>query len=252
MDWQTNFHREGYAILKDFFDPLNDFSQVKNQISELFKVQGENRDLFAPYNYKMNEEARALAYANLRYLPAVSSLTTDPRILDLCLNTGITLPALMKFTNVRMDEPNKDDFLFHWHQDIAYLLGSKNSLTFWVPLSKADEYHGSIELIPKSHLEGLFPVRYKGKENIHKVVNPSPKDIELLKEPKDESIIVEANPGDIVVLSQLLLHRSIPNHSDKIRWTLQCRYSDFAHKEFIEDKYPMGDKTNIFVNNYID
>ena len=66
-----------------------------------------------------------------------------------------------------------------------------------------------------------------------------------------KSKLINAKPGDLIIFSQFLLHKSTRNFSDKIRWVAQVRHSDLSEKKFKNAGYPFGDRENIFFNNYL-
>ena len=80
-------------------------------------------------------------------------------------------------------------------------MGSSNSITFWIPLTSVNEKNGTIEIIEKSHKDGLVDFKYIGKEKIHKKKYMSPKDINLIKTPKQKTKKIKAKPGDVIVFS---------------------------------------------------
>jgi len=194
---------------------------------------------------------RKAFYHGLRYLPSTTQLACSPLLLDISKQLKFVQPAVMHSYNLRMDMPYEPEFLFHWHQDITYLLGSKNSITYWVPLTPVNEHRGSIELIDGSHTQGLVPFHYTGEGSppLHKSM--SPRDIRLDVEPTEATKLIDAEPGDIVMFSQFLLHRSTPNHSNQIRWVSQVRHSDLAEADFQDAGFPFGDYTNIFQHDYL-
>jgi len=248
---QEFFAANGYLILREFYNPQRDFNNITQEIAQLFDIESPCFDPFASYTDGLDELARRRAYSGLRYLPSLFQFASNNANIDIAKQFGLRVPALMHSCNIRMDLPNRNEFMFHWHQDITYLLGSMNALTFWVPLTKVSRADGTIELIPGSHLNGVKPIRFTGSGQPQKGRSMSPKDIFLIDEPFEDSIFVEAMPGDLVVFSQLLLHRSSPNCSDRIRWTIQLRYADFSEPRFIENNYPMGDSSNIFYTDYM-
>jgi hypothetical protein len=80
----------------------------------------------------------------------------------------------------------------------------------------------------------------------------SPKDVYLQVDPDPSGALdIEAEPGDVVVFSQLLIHASLPNRGDAVRWTVQVRHADLAEPGFIAAGYPMGENTNIIHNDYL-
>lgn len=224
----------------------NELSELGNQFMHDYSLDASAIKISA-----LSPIHRKAFYSGLRYLPSITQLACSRLLLSISNQLNIIQPAVMHSYNLRMDMPNEPEYMFHWHQDITYLLGSKNSITYWIPLTQVDEFRGSIELINKSHTKGLFSYFYTG-EGVpppHKSMSPS--DIRLDEEPSDLAKLIEAEPGDIVVLSQLLLHRSTPNFSEQTRWAAQVRHSDLAEFEFQEAGFPFGDSTNIFHNDYL-
>ena len=84
--------------------------------------------------------------------------------------------------NLRMDLPEEDEFLFHWHQDSTYLLGSANALTYWIPLVPVSRASvGSIAVIPGSHRDGIraYRTRFDAAGGPPPRLSLSPKDVHL-------------------------------------------------------------------------
>jgi hypothetical protein len=247
------FFQNGFLVLKSCTEINPLIEEIRKEICELgcqfiknFSIDGsvEKIELLTSNN-------RKAFYSGLRYLPSTTRLACSRLLIGISNQLKILQPAVMHSYNLRMDMPNEPQFMFHWHQDITYLLGSKNSITYWVPLTSVNAHNGSIELIARSHKEGLFPYLYTGEGRPPPQKSMSPKDIKLVKEPIARSKLIEAEPGDIVVFSQFLLHRSTPNSSELTRWAAQVRHSDLAEADFQKAGFPFGDVTNIFHNDYL-
>ncbi len=245
-----SLQENGYEIIRGFYDYDRNLAPIFQEIDRLGLSMDPGFAHDRPSTLDPDQQSRL--YGALRYLPSLVRLAANESNLDLASRLGLEAPAVMHCFNVRLDAPAKEAFNFHWHQDLTYLLGSLNSLTYWIPLTRVDADHGTIEIVPGSHRSGLFPMRYTGNGSPTRTQVMSPKDVVLENEPgpDDETIFVEANPGDLVVFSQLLLHRSSPNHSDQTRWTVQLRYADLMEQEFVDEGYPFGDRTNIFHTGY--
>ena len=247
------YHANGYLVLRGCLARDGLIPSILEQIAELGRTLIPSFELenAADLISRLSNFDRTRFYSALRYLSSLVRLGTSSELLALTNQLGIRVSAIMRSYNIRMDMPHESRFLFPWHQDIAYLLGSLNSLTFWVPMGRADQEHGSIEVIPGSHVSGLAPVRYAGKGSPAPDKSMSPKDLVLIEEPAERGTIIEAESGDLVVFSQFLMHRSVPNRSDLVRWTAQIRYSDLAEPVFASAGYPFGDRTNLFNNPYL-
>ncbi len=250
------FHTNGYIIIRNIKEIHDYIGSMRSEIEELlasyfgeFSLEDE---AVTSKITELSDNSRRSLYIALRYLPSITQLASSPILLDLSRQLQLEIPAVMHSYNIRMDFPYGDKFLFHWHQDITYLLGSKKSLTYWIPLSHVNEINGSVQLNEASHLDGLFPFHYSGLESTPpKYKSMSPSDIKLDQEPESSGLIVTAKPGDLVIFSQFLLHRSTPNRSNVMRWVAQVRHSDLADREFRDAGYPFGDMTNIFENKYL-
>jgi hypothetical protein len=109
-----------------------------------------------------------------------------------------------------------------WHQDYGAsdpACDPVELVTAWIPLTAASPRHGGLELIPSSHRLGWLP-HHRGERGPE--VLPSALEESLAGKP---AIRLDARPGDLVLFHQLTLHRSLPNHSSRCRWSLDLRYS---------------------------
>jgi hypothetical protein len=249
----AQFRTQGFLVVRGFFSDTPYLDDVEAEITALGRVYDRRflLDTAIDHIRAFSAPSRKRFYNGLRYLAALNRLGSSARLVALSQQLGQRVPAVMRAYNIRMDLPIEADFLFHWHQDIVYTLGSLNSLTYWVPFNPVGRDTGSVELIPGSHARGVFPVRYApgGTPTMHRIM--SPKDLYLLHEPLDSGSIIEAERGDLVVFSTFLLHRSVANRGDRVRWTAQIRHSDMAEAEFVESGYLWGDVTNYFHAPYL-
>ena len=249
----AKFHERGFAVVRDFFGGTRFLDEINAEMTALARIYAPNFDLDCAVDHirAFSPHARHCFYNGLRSLAALNRLGSSDVLTKMSQQLGLRLPAVVRAYNIRMDMPDEPDFLFHWHQDIVYTLGSLNSVTYWIPFQRVDRAHGSAEVIPGSHRNGVYPVRYTRAEPPTRTKIMSPKDLQLVREPEQSGEVIEAERGDLVVFSTLILHRSIANHADKVRWTAQIRHADLAEPEFIAAGYPWGDMTNVFHAPYL-
>ena len=111
--------------------------------------------------------------------------------------------------------PNDDRFDFKGHQEGGSYGGHPNILTCWFPiLGPVNKIDGSMTLIPKSHNDGL-----RESSHIKKASGLNDWIINLSKNEEKEAVIIEINPGDIVLFDSNLIHKSVANVGSKIRVT---------------------------------
>lgn len=107
-----------------------------------------------------------------------------------------------------------------WHQDASYWpLSPSKALTVWLAIDKADLGNGCMKFIAGSQHFGHLTYR-ESSEADHNVLN------QTIDHPEQygEVVIDELEAGEVSIHSDLLLHGSEPNHSDRRRCGLTLRY----------------------------
>ena len=248
------FGRDGFAIVRNFWGQgaeLDDLQEQLDALGRLIIGAKFSATRYSDYCEQLTPDQQSLLYDRLKYLPALSRMSGSPSIRKLCLALGMTMPSLMGCCNMRLDKPADARHLFEWHQDTVYLLGSTNAVTVWVPFQDVDLEHGTIQVIPGSHHQGILPFRKISDKIVAPYVPMLQRDISLDLDLSNDALhSIQARRGDVVVFKQMLLHRSTPNHSKQIRWTAQIRVSDLGEAEYRQQKCPTGDRTNIFYVDY--
>lgn len=249
---KTQLETDGFIVVKDAFTHHPALLNVKAEIERISHYIAPDFDPWGPNKpLPLNDHQRSSLYKCLRYLPSLMALASAPDLIETVRDLGLVQPAVMQSCNIRMDFPSDADFLFHWHQDLTYLLGSPNALTLWMPLTQANLQRGTIEVVPKTHTQGVLPIHYASQKPLTPNTRLSPKDVYMQNEPTEPGLFVDVDFGDVVIFNQLLVHRSVANPSDHIRWTLQLRYADLMNDWFYLAGYPFGDATNIYHTPYL-
>ena len=172
---EYDFSADGYLIQNESGWLQEHLTYLKQEIRYLATAYGLEDPFVGSGITLPNGKERTVFYRSLRYLPSLMRLATEPRIIEIAKSVGIKTPLLMNASNIRMDEGGENPHKFAWHQDYSYLLGSANSITFWVPLQKISKELGGLELIPGSHLEGLFDFHAATEHAVNKDANLSPR-----------------------------------------------------------------------------
>ena len=111
---------------------------------------------------------------------------------------------------LRMDPPNDKKNSLGWHQDAHLNKNKKNdACTIWCPLINVDKSNGALHVLTGSHINN-FPLKLEFAP-------------EIIKSYKEEFLIMKV--GDVMLMNNLLLHKSGDNLSDNIRFTLVYRYN---------------------------
>ena len=157
--------------------------------------------------------------------PGIAQLWSSPKLLDL-VETFIGSDIVgHPVWNIRSKTPLNPLATVPWHQDCAYLSPeSRHTLqpTAWIPLVDANEENGCLQVIPGNH-QTEYHHRME-RETGHKHSWYLTIDQEHL--PSSSFVTCEMKRGDLLLINQLIPHRSTENFSKIIRWSLDLRWQD--------------------------
>lgn len=121
--------------------------------------------------------------------------------------------------NARPKLPEQAMTVVPWHQDSGYY-GPGNGrdliVTAWIPLVPVDAANGCMQVVPGS--QALGEVAHVPADDAGGFL--------LADTPIDPAAVrtLAMEPGDVLLLDNLTLHRSLPNRSDGIRWSVDLRF----------------------------
>jgi len=118
------------------------------------------------------------------------------------------------------------------HQDWTALQSGLDTITIWFPFMDVDKHNFPVELVPGSHLHGLY--RGKAQQNIYEI------DASLYQE--NDFIPMEVNRGDVLFMSNFTLHRTGLHGDKRVRIAGSARYENASETTFIERLYPSAQK----------
>ena len=243
---QIAFYKDqGYLLVEDVL-PVEDLRPLISELNETVdrnsrkaKERGELSELFEdePFERRLARIVESVAdpsdtsftdtlfdglHGKLK-TEGMFAVQTHPAILDIVESLiGPEILAHPQF-NIRPKLPNQDTSVVPWHQDLGYLQPDASEtfmVNFWIPLVDATVENGCMEVIAGSHkaplinhVLGLGPGR-----NFKGIVDGAL--------PDGEQVQCPVRLGSVLLIQHKTIHRSVPNHSDHIRWSMDIRYSD--------------------------
>lgn len=213
------FNARGCLFPLDVFTPEEaEANRVYfEKLMDMATVAGRN-------NYSINGWHRSCA--------GIYDLLMDDRILDYVADLlGENLVSRMTHYFAKMPG---DDKTVAWHQDASYWpLTPSKTVTVWLAIDDASVENSAMEIIPGSHVHGQIAFdRSKPEEN--NVLNQSVNNAEQFGKP----VALEMKAGQISIHSDLLLHGSKPNVSDRRRCGLTLRYMPPEVRTTDKDRSP--------------
>ncbi len=165
--------------------------------------------------------------------PAVFKALTDPSLLDAVENFigGEIYSNPVQHVRIKVPEhqsprDEKGEVKFGvtpWHQDCGVVNEDADEtlmLTVWFPLMDTDAENGCLQVVPKSHRQDLLTHCPGGKGGLQSGLQIPETEFDA-----PTAIPVPLNKGDALFMTKYTVHSSLPNNSDRIRWSFDLRYN---------------------------
>lgn len=205
-DQIAGFNRDGYI------KPLNIFTN-----EEITDIRSYFDDLL-DRTVAAGGNSYSISTAHMKYGP-VYDLLTNTRIVDYVADLlGDDVIAWGSHFFCKMPKDGKE---VAWHQDASYWpLSPSRAVTVWLAIDDADTENGCMKFIGGSHHHGHLTYR-ESESGDHSVLD------QVVENPEQygSEVIDELKAGQISIHSDLLLHGSDANNSDRRRCGLTLRYA---------------------------
>ena len=255
------FAEEGYLLFDDLLDPADDldpiieeYESVLDRIASELYEQGETISRYdgLPFGERLtritNETGKSLVRFFSPYLPprnterdtpfwagpAVFNAIRNDKIMDAIepliggeiyaspiQNVRLKIPEHLLPRDPKTGAPL--DGATPWHQDGAFFepeVDGVDMVTVWFPLSDATIENGCLAVLPGSHREGFSVHCPQGTK-----VNPA--GLDRISEKTfdiDALVPLPMKRGGAIVFHRRLIHGSLPNKSEELRWSMDLRY----------------------------
>ena len=197
------FERDGYMVIDRLIPPDILASQLNFLKAQIAKTYPSD---FRP----LHEDNPYTGLRDVSYAAEISQVLKRSGVLDLLLGPTqfLRLPP-----GGRAVHPNHSGALGPVHQDGRRLGGIDKFVTAWVPFVEIDEECGGLGLFPSLGHSGEVP---EGPNGID-VGSADP-------------LPVYMSPGDVLIFHRWMPHKSMPNTSSRVRYSMDMRfYSTLTH-----------------------
>jgi ectoine hydroxylase-related dioxygenase (phytanoyl-CoA dioxygenase family) len=241
---REHFLKEGYVVVRGVLDPA-DLAALNAEMGELFALQ--LRRLGLPVDPGASREAfqanaaRLLAvdvetYINTarmtQMVPRAHQVMASEAILDVVRALGLEVPVICtRLSNHIMSEVLRIPGGYHKsppHQDWRSMQGSLDSIVLWAPTTPVTETSHPLQVVPRSHLLGLL-------ETAEHIMTPTVADPRITE---DAYVSLPMQPGDVVVFSSFLVHRTGETGDGNVRIAFSTRYNNAAEPTWLAHGYP--------------
>jgi ectoine hydroxylase-related dioxygenase (phytanoyl-CoA dioxygenase family) len=236
--------RDGFVVIRGLFDPRA-LTALNAEMDALFVLQ--LRRLGLPVDPGGTREslhanaARLLAVDVPTYistarmtqmLPSAHRLMASEALLDLVRDLGVEIPVVStRLSNHIMSDTLRIPGGYHKsppHQDWRSIQGSLDSLVVWAPTTPVTETTHPLQVVPRSHLLGLL-------NTVEHIMTPTVSDDRITD---DQYLSLPMQPGDVVVFSTFLVHRTGETGDGSLRVAFSARFNNAAEATYVEHGYP--------------
>jgi hypothetical protein len=200
------FNRDGYLM------PFRIFT-----VSEVAELRRYFDGLLARYTAEGND-SYSISSAHLRH-GRVWDVLTSPRVVAIV--SDLIGPNVVGWGAHFFCKMPGDGKTVSWHQDASYWpLTPSKAVTMWLAIDDADRGNACMRYIPGTHVLGHLTWKLSETDEAN-ILNQTVPEVEKFGDPVD----VELRAGEASLHSDLLLHGSEANVSNRRRCGLTLRYT---------------------------
>jgi hypothetical protein len=196
---KREFEEQGFTIARGFLSPgeIKELLEAIHQAQPMEKVPSE-----------LNKGGLTFKHNLLQQSPALQRFISQQKVIDF-MSPVIGPDIWVRWDQAIAKVPGAPEF--PWHQDNGYNRLKQGHFQLWVAMTEINAQTGLLWLQPGSHKRGVMSHSLDGT---HQVCEGEPAG----------AVAIEAEAGDAILFSSLLLHRTAPNIGDKPRWAYVVEY----------------------------
>jgi hypothetical protein len=110
--------------------------------------------------------------------------------------------------------PQRPDYTTPAHQDFPHIQGTTETYSVWLPLGDCPVERGGLAIAEGSHHDGVVPFRVSSGAGGMEAVDPY----------EGRWVAGDFAEGDAIIFHSLVVHKALPNVSDRLRQSVDNRY----------------------------
>lgn len=177
-----------------------------------------------------SSEVVSSIYDCISGLPSLYAILANEGILRIVREVlGIDIDPFIFMPRCRIDAPSQSRYTYNWHQETFFTIPRSDFVQLWAPvLERSSDSNGTIQLLPRSHRFGVVDQDWQESESRVLQIIPTDSRIDY-----STAVSLFLNPGDLILFSGQLIHRSGVNTSQRARYSLICMYHNILKHEFL-------------------
>lgn len=241
------FFDEGYLVVRDFFsrhelDPCRrDIETMVEQLAQKLYAAGKVKSLYSDHGLfqrltKLEQDfegANILLFKHQKMPQSFQALWSHERLLNVLEQVLGPEIAGHPSWNLRPKTPFSEATNIPWHQDSAYMSNESYDhviATAWIPFLDATPDNGCLQMARRGHKVGKVARHTCCQGPTWYVTLQEDEMRDTLGVKLEEDVRVEpVEYGGFVLFHNLTPHRSLPNVSGDVRWSVDLRWQSPRH-----------------------
>ena len=215
----------GYTVIPDVVDGSS-LLEFESAIENLGRAQAKTKRIATEAREPLIDllcvggEYRQTLFELLKKLYVLQKISAivGKRLEDTDFFRWSSLKVPLVWPTLRADLPCEETYLLPMHQDFA-TTRCHTAWRLWIPLRRVDEHFGTMKIVAGSHTRGIFP---------HDTSVPSRPYVDHTHYSDLPVEVIRLPPGHAVLFHPFILHESVPNRSDRIKFVLLLHVQDLA------------------------
>ena len=223
-DWEwlnASFQNEGYVFFRGVLDP-EQVCRTKLDFIRVLEEQGAvkpgvSEPVWTGASFEQIDDNALYA------LDSHEELLESARTKELLEKVFGETVFRYRNTTIRFALPHDEMHVSPPHQDHYFIRQTPEFRTVWVPLMAIDSTVGGLAIAAGSHKKGL--VGHVEQEGAYSYILKGRKQRGVPPEHiRDAWLTAFYQPGDVLIFHSHMIHRGLPNCSDRIRLSLDTRF----------------------------
>lgn len=217
----ARMHRDGYLFLRGLL-PAAAIRAVQRQVGNIVREDGwlwhdrpVEEAIADPAGFCVDPDPVYLrTLRRINHLEDYHTLKHHPALIGLFKRMlgGPILPHPRVL--MRNIFPSRDEFTTKAHQDFPNVQGSTKVFTAWIPLIDCPMQVGPLQVASGSHTRGVFEFQ----------IGAGAGGIEISDPLEGRWVSNDFSLGDVLIFHSMVVHKGVPNRSDKLRMSMDVRY----------------------------
>ena len=236
------FHRDGYLIVKGFFN--------KKEIDKLYGIAIDDK-VVRENALDLNDQTGKKTKLTLWFTPGEDvyslMLRSERMVNSVAKLLDSDSPVCHFHTKLMQKEPRVGG-AWEWHQDYGYwyknqFLYPDQLVSVMIALTEANQANGCLQVIKGSHKIGRVNHGFAGEQvgadmvMVNHCLNTM------------EHIYVELEAGDALFFHSNILHRSEANTSERPRWSIISCYNSLSNPAFNDESTSWREPVKIVLDS---